>query len=114
MGKVILIKRPESADDVLPDTNEYHLDKMVGKSGVAKSDLLPSGDVRIEGRTYDAVSNGMAINKGQAVRVVAVNTQRLVVRPLTDSEVEERDRADDVLSPPLDSLGIDPLEDPLA
>jgi len=112
LGKLILIKRPESEDEVLPDTEQYHRDQLIGKDGVAKTDLLPSGDVRIEGRTYDALSNGMAINKGQAVRVVDVHTQRLVVRPLADSEAP--DTSDDVLSTPIDSLGIDPFEDPLA
>ena len=114
LGKLILIKRPESEDDVLPDTEEYHRDEMIGQDGVAKTDLLPSGDVRIEGRLYDAVSSGMVINKGQAVRVVDVNTQRLVVRPLSDAEIKQRQGVDDVLSTPIDSLGIEPFEDPLA
>ena len=100
---------------MLPDTDEYHLrDGMVGKRGVAKTDLLPSGDVRIEGRIYDAVSRGMAIDKGQAVIVVEVDTQRLIVRPLSDVEVAEQESTDDVLSTPIDSLGIEPFEDPLA
>ncbi len=114
LGKLILIKRPESEDEVLPDTEEYHRDKMIGKHGVARSDLLPSGDVKIEGRVYDAVSGGMPINKGQAVRVIDVNTQRLVVRPLTGKEITEQQSVDDLLSTPIDSLGIEPFEDPLA
>ncbi len=115
VGRMILIKRPESEDEVLPDTEEYHLrDRMMGKVGVAKTDLLPSGDVRIDGRTYDAVSGGGAIDKGQPVRVVEVNTQRLVVRPLTQAEAVEQESIDDVLATPIDSLGIEPFEDPLA
>ncbi len=115
IGKLILIKRPESEEEVLPDTEEYHLrDRMIGKVGVAKTELLPSGDVRIEGRVYDAVSNGMVIDKGQPVKVVDVNTQRIVVRPLTSAEASQQETVDDVLSTPIDSLGIDPFEDPLA
>lgn len=113
LGKLILAKRPESEEEVLPDTDEYHREKLIGKSGMAKSDLLPSGDVRVDGRVYDAVSNGMAINKGQLIRVVDVHTQRLVVRPLTDAEAAH-ESPEDVLSTPIDSLGIDPFEDPLA
>jgi membrane-bound ClpP family serine protease len=112
LGRLILIKRPDSEEEVLPDTEEYHRDRLIGKIGVTRCDLLPSGDVRIDGRDYDAVSRGMPIDKGQMVRVVDVNTQRLVVRPLTDAEREES--ADDVLSTPIDSLGIEPFEDPLA
>jgi membrane-bound serine protease (ClpP class) len=113
MGKSILIRRPESEDEVLPDTDEYHRDRLVGKIGVARCDLLPSGDVQIDGRTYDAVSNGPAIDRGQSVRVVDVNTQRLVVRELSEAEMHE-ETPDDVLSTPLDSLGIEPFDEPLA
>ncbi len=87
---------------------------MIGKQGVAKTDLLPSGDVRIEGRVYDAVSRGMAIDRGQAVIVVEVDTQRLIVRPLSEKEVAAQESVNDVLSTPIDSLGIEPFEDPLA
>ena len=48
---------------------------------IARGTMLPSGLVVIEGKTYDAVSEGMAIEAGQTVLVVAVSTQRLVVRP---------------------------------
>lgn len=114
LGKLVLAQRPGSENDVLPDTDEYHRDAMIGKNGVAQTDLLPSGDVRIEGRVYDAVSVGMPISRGQAVRVIDVQIQRIVVRPLAENETDRRDEADDVLSTPIDSLGIDPFEDPLA
>ncbi|MHB0957321.1 MAG: NfeD family protein [Pirellulaceae bacterium] len=115
IGKMILIKRPASEDEVLPDTEEYHRrDRLVGKRGVAKTELLPSGDVLIDGRIYDAMSKGMAISAGQVVRVIDVNTQRLVVRPLSDAELQAEPRSGDVLSMPVDALGIDPFEDPLA
>ncbi|MFO7903656.1 MAG: NfeD family protein [Pirellulaceae bacterium] len=114
LGKLVLAKRPDSENEVLPDTDEYHRDDMIGKNGVAQTDLLPSGDVRIEGRVYDAVSVGMPISRGQAVRVIDVQVQRIVVRPLAGNEISRGEGADDVLSTPLDSLGIEPFEDPLA
>lgn len=117
IGKVILIKRPDSADEVLPDTEEYHRrDRLVGKRGIAKTELLPSGDVVIDGRVYDAVSNGMVIAVGQAVRVIDVNTQRLVVRPLSEAELapSAESAPSDVLATPIDKLGIEPFDDPLA
>lgn len=115
IGRLVLIKRPESEDEVLPDTEEYHLrDQMIGKIGVAKSELLPSGDIVIEGKTYDAVSIGMPVSKGQAIKVVSVDTQRLIVRTLTEGELEASKSDQDVLSTPIDSLGIDPFDDSLA
>jgi membrane-bound serine protease (ClpP class) len=117
LGRLILAKRPTSEDEVLPDTEEYHRrDTMVGKTGVAKTLLLPSGDVRIEGRVYDAMSEGMAIEPGTPIKVVAVRTQRLVVRPLSDKEIAQLagEGSEDILTTPIDSLGIDSLDDPLA
>jgi hypothetical protein len=43
--------------------------------------MLPSGLVLIDGKTYDAVSEGMPIESGAQIIVVHVSTQRLVVRP---------------------------------
>jgi hypothetical protein len=111
-----MAKRPENEDEVLPDTDEYHRDEMIGKRGVAKTALLPSGDVLIEGKVYDSISNGMPVDPGQAVKVVGVDTQRLLVRPLSEQEqaMPPKTQGEDMLSTPIDSLGIEPIDDPLA
>jgi membrane-bound ClpP family serine protease len=115
IGKLVLIKRPTSEDEVLPDTEPYQVrERMVGKFGVAKSELLLSGDVLIEGRVYDAVSNGMPISAGQPVKVVDMNMRRIVVRPMTEAEITAQREQSDVLATPLDHLGIEPFDDPLA
>lgn len=114
LGKLVLAKRPDSENEVLPDTDEYHREGLIGKNGVAKTDLLPSGDVRSDGRLYDAVSVGVPISRGQAVRVIDVKIQRIVVRPLADNEIVKQKNENDVLSTPIDSLGIEPFEDPMA
>ena len=81
LGRLILLRRPQGADEVLPHTEAYRtINALVGKRGVAKSMMLPSGVVLVEGKTYDAVSNGLPIEPGQNVRVIGIDTQRLVVR----------------------------------
>ena len=85
--------------------------RLVGKLGVAKSVMLPSGAVVIDGQTIDALSEGMPIEAGQRVRVIEVRGNRVVVRPAGRSD---RRRRDDVLSQPIESLGLDSLDDPLA
>jgi hypothetical protein len=101
IGRMILIQRPQSPQEVLPQTEAYvSLDKLVGQRGLAKGTMLPSGLVVIDGKTYDAVSEGVAIEAGQPVVVVQISTQRLVVRP--DATI----RAELVEAPP--SAG-DPL-----
>ncbi len=122
-GRMVMIKRPSGEDQVLPNTKAFRLRQTVlGKRGVAITCLLPSGDVRIDGQVYDSVSDGMAIEAGQAVVVVDVRTQRVVVRPLGQDELSEKLPAEsqddggstDILSTPIESLGIEPFDDPLA
>jgi membrane-bound ClpP family serine protease len=82
IGRLILIPRPASPDEVLPETENYRgLKDLVGKRGTARGLMVPSGTVLIENRQYDAVSEGTTIEAGQNVLVVGVSTQRLVVRP---------------------------------
>ena len=82
VGRMILIPRPKSPDEVLPETENYRgLGELVGRRGSARGMMLPSGIVVIEGKSYDAVSEGVPIEAGQTVVVVGVSTQRLVVRP---------------------------------
>jgi membrane-bound ClpP family serine protease len=114
IGRLILIQRPKSPDDVLPESEEYRgLEELVGRRGKTRSCMMPSGAVRIENRTYDAISEGMPIDAGQWVEVIDVRTHRIVVRPAHGEAPPSPDAApsEDVLSRPIDSLGID---DPLA
>jgi membrane-bound ClpP family serine protease len=81
IGKLMLIQRPRSSDDVLPETVAYRgLKDLIGRRGRAKGLMVPSGSVMIDGKMYDAVSEGMTIEPHQSVIVVSVSTQRLVVR----------------------------------
>lgn len=97
IGRMILIQRPKSSDDVLPETPAYRtLKDLIGRRGLAKGVMLPSGVVVVEGKPYDAVSEGSPIEAGQPIIVVNVETQRLIVRP--DNTI----RAELVSPPPLE------------
>jgi membrane-bound ClpP family serine protease len=85
LGKTILLRRPESPDEVLPETEAYRSIKLlIGARGTAMNDMYPSGMVAINERSYEAIASGMPIDAGQTVKVVGLDTQRLVVR-LDDS-----------------------------
>jgi len=111
LGKRLLLEL-HHGDEALPDTRRK-LRTLVGKVGTASSMMLPSGAILIDGVTLDAVSEGMAVEAGQRVRVVDVRGNRVVVRPVVDDEPDNRP-ADDVLSQPIESLGLDPFDEPLA
>ena len=117
IGRRILLGVPK-AEELLPDDEvTQRLKSLVGKQGVAQSLMLPSGAIRIDGRTYDATAAGVAIEPGTAVRVVEVHGARIVVRPIEEDD-EQADRvaqADpgDPLSRSLESLGLEGFDQPL-
>lgn len=111
MGRRILLDVPKS-EEVLPDSPERRwLRQMVGRVGVAKSLMLPSGAIEVDGHTIDALTEGTPIEAGQRVRVIAVRGNRALVRVADDAAPAE---TDDVLSRPIDFLGLESLDDPLA
>ncbi|HMO12885.1 MAG TPA: NfeD family protein [Pirellulaceae bacterium] len=113
VGKRVLIGsiRPE---DVLPSGDIYdELPKLKGKTGRAKSKMLPSGIVEINGKSYDAVSDGFAIEKGDSIIVTEVRMHKLFVRKYEPDEsvaLQPKPNDDSLLSKSLDELGIDPIE----
>lgn len=118
IGRMILVTPPEHPDDVLPDTEAYRgLTPLIGMRGYALSKMLPSGAVKIAGRTYDAISDGFAIEAGQAIEVFQVRTNRLVVRPAPLQPVDQSARPsdstqDDWLARPAESFGVRDLQEP--
>lgn len=114
IGRMIVLHTPESEEEVLPHTEEYqHLKSLIGRRGVAKTKLYPSGAVLIDGEPYEAVSEGIAIEPGQPIRVIAMRTKRIVVTVDREDGPPPSDEPD-VLAQPADSLGIESLEDPPA
>jgi membrane-bound serine protease (ClpP class) len=93
IGRRMLVERPRSADEVLPETVAYRgLKDLVGRHGQSKGLMMPGGNVIIDGKTYDAVSEGPPIEPRQPVVVVGVSTQRLVVRPETAVKAQLADQ----------------------
>lgn len=111
MGKAFLGEL-RTTDELKPEDTRRDL---VGKIGVAKSKMLPSGSVQIEGKYIDAISQGSAIDIGQAVVVVEVRANRVVVRP-ADADEAKRLVKDprDVFSTPIEELGMDSFDEPLS
>ncbi len=108
MGRRILLEVPTS-EQVLPqDLRKQTLKALVGQIGVAKTKMLPSGVILINGRNIDAISDGTPIEPGEQVRVLEVRANRVVVRPLkAESQPQE---PDDLLRRPIDSLLTEPFE----
>ena len=110
-GRRVLLEAPRS-EDVLPDeAQRRQLKGLVGRIGRAKCRMLPSGVVSVDGQTLDATSEGMVIESGQTVRVIKIESNRLVVRVI-EGEIPTA-TAENPLERPIDSIATDPFGDPL-
>ena len=111
IGKAFMGELPTD-EDVLPDDPRRDL---LGRVGVARSKMLPAGAVEIEGQMIDAIAHGRAIEPGQYVVVTEVRANRVVVRPAKENERPGRSISpEDVLNRPIEELGIESFDDPLA
>jgi membrane-bound ClpP family serine protease len=73
---------PPRPDEVVPDADRRAaLRTLVGRTGLATTDLLPWGGVAIDDVGHEAVSEGGPIARGAAVEVVGTQAAALVVRP---------------------------------
>lgn len=61
------------------DYGEY-----LGKSGIARTTLRPSGKAEVEGTTLDVVSSGAIIYEGTPIRVVHVEGIKIIVEELDE------------------------------
>jgi membrane-bound serine protease (ClpP class) len=53
---------------------------LIGKTGIAQTVLRPSGRVSIEGKDYDAMTEGSFINRGEKVQVTRFEAGQVYVR----------------------------------
>jgi membrane-bound serine protease (ClpP class) len=113
MGKAFLGELPTDEEVLTEDPRRA----LLGRVGVARSKMLPSGAVEIDGQMIDAVTQGQAIEPGAYVTVIEVRANRVVVRPADkDQRPGNQNLKDikDMLSRSIEELGIESLDDPLA
>jgi membrane-bound serine protease (ClpP class) len=77
------------ADEVLEEERRVEADtlyarrSLIGKEGIARTELRPIGVIDIDGVRHDAVSETTLVQVGGKVRVTAVEPTSVRVRPLT-------------------------------
>ncbi len=104
VGRRVLLTAP-TREEVMPvDPERERLRAMIGQVAEAKCDMLPAGAIALDGRTVDAVTEGMPVDRGQRVRIVEVRGNRVVVRPV-DDEAPAPDAADPLERPIDDPFG---------
>ncbi|OIU70604.1 NfeD family protein [Rossellomorea aquimaris] len=79
-NKIILKDSTNTESGYVSNTNRLEL---IGKTGVTKTPLRPSGTIIIEDERIDAVTEGGYIAVNQQVKVVKVEGSRIVVRDIS-------------------------------
>ncbi len=74
-------EREEQREHELERAEHDELMALIGTEGVARSPLRPVGSIEIEGQTYQALAEGVAIERGQRIRVTQVVNAQIKVRP---------------------------------
>lgn len=60
--------------------DESDLQYLLGKEGIAATDLKPSGKGNFEGIEFDVYSESKYISKGQKIKICSIKNSRLTVR----------------------------------
>jgi membrane-bound serine protease (ClpP class) len=80
VGKRVILQAPTAAMAAAHAEQTQKLKAMVGKTGVAISDLRPTGTVEVAGERLDVVSDSAIVPAGAKIEVVSVTGLRVVVR----------------------------------
>ena len=113
VGRRLMLGKPREREILPQDDPRETYQALIGSTGIAKSAMLPGGAIVIDGKIYEAVCESGSLESGELITVARVRNNRLVVRKIAEgTPVEDSDQ--DPLARPIDSLGIDPLDDPLS
>jgi membrane-bound serine protease (ClpP class) len=87
VGKRLILKDVLVGETKVPaESEDSRLPELVGKEGVALTDLRPSGMIRVDGRKLSVVTLGDYIEHEARVKVIKTEGNRIVVRRLRDGE----------------------------
>ncbi len=59
---------------------------LIGKEGVALSDLHPIGSALVAGQKIDVISRGLFIKKGAKLRIIETSGPRIIVEEVVESD----------------------------
>jgi membrane-bound ClpP family serine protease len=110
LGRRMIIE-PEKAESF-----QWEADTLVGRVGITLCDLVPAGDIEIEGRHWDATSRVGLIERGTQVKVVAEEMGQLYVIPVSSRTSPKSPKPtssfdkESLLDRPAEDLGIEQLE----
>lgn len=82
LWKRLMLKETETTREGFVSGPDYTIYQ--GKTGITVTKLHPAGVVEIDGVWVDVVSEGVFVDEGVKVKVTGTDSNRVVVRPVTD------------------------------
>lgn len=80
LGRKAILVGP-TREEVIPfQEEEAHLRELIGEVGIAATVLNPAGMMRLENERLHCQSEGMILDAGTPVRIIAVQGNRVIVR----------------------------------
>lgn len=87
MGKAVFLPQPTEEEAAVVTEAQEAFEELRGKTGKTLTLHQPSGATNIQGKRYDSTTEGVFVDAGQYVKVIAVNGSQLVVRALSTREM---------------------------
>lgn len=111
-GKRMIITPERSGDFIWSDAAKVaNRDSLVGSTGIALNEMLPSGMVQIGEETFEAFSETGPIDAGRSVRVVRLDVGRLVVMAVREPKPTDAPKSDGSgLDRPIHELNLESLD----
>jgi len=113
IGRMILIGDIKKENVMPKDSHYVRVADQIGKIGVAKTKMYPSGIVIIDDQKFAAVTKGFPIEAGESVKVVSVKGNRLHVQKHegeNDTDNKDSKPPNDELAQTMEDLGIEDFE----
>jgi membrane-bound ClpP family serine protease len=86
-GKALFLQNTKKGESV----SNGEIEQFIGKDAVVVSNLRPSGIVKIDGRRYNAITQGSYIEKRAVVRVISGRNSQLGVEKVQkSSEIDNK------------------------
>jgi len=89
MGKAVFLNSPTQEEAAVVTEAQHAFEELEGKIGRTATMHQPSGATVIEGKRYDSTTEGVFVDVGQYVKVVAVTGSQLVVRLVNPKELTD-------------------------
>ncbi len=76
LGKKFFLNTAVEGSSNIPQTEE----NIIGKSGESLTTMAPTGKIRIEGKEYEATTNGGLLDAGTPIEVVNYDNYKVIVK----------------------------------